>query len=476
MSALALAAALLLAQPAAGDEPPPSGGGAPPATLPPQAPAAPGPAAPAPAAPADAAQGARVLTLADAERSAREHQPQLLQARATTEAASARADQARAPLLPQVTGSAAYQRSTANFAARPGALPSGVAGGAPAASWATSDYWNYGVTASQLLWDFGQTSGRWRAAQASASAQRESEQATGVQVLLTVRTAYFNARAQRDLVRVASDNLANQELHLKQVEGFVRAGTRPEVDLWQARTDRANAQVQLINEENAYATARAQLNQAMGVTGPTDYEVASETLPPVEGEDAGLEALMPEAEKNRPDLVALEEQARAQELTIGAVQGGYGPALGVATGFTEAGPSLGSTIWNWNVQATLSWNLFQGGLTRAQEQEARANTSAARAQAEVLRQQIRVDVDQARLTVRAAKTSLGAANEALVNARERLRQAERRYQLGAGSLIDLADAQLAATTAAAQLVQAEFNLSTSRAQLLRALGREVQRG
>ncbi|WP_176065029.1 TolC family protein [Anaeromyxobacter diazotrophicus] len=416
------------------------------------------------------------LTLADAERSAHAHQPQLLQARSLSSAASARADEARAPLLPQVQGTAAYERSTGNYVARPGALPSTVARTVPSPSWATSDYFNFGLTASQLVWDFGQSSGRWRAAQASAGAQRESEYATESQVLLTVRAAYFNARAQRDLVRVARETLANQGAHLKQVEGFVRAGTRPEIDLLQARTDRANAQVQLINAENAYATARAQLNQAMGVAGSTEYEVGSDTLPPVDGEDAAVDALLPEAERNRPDLLALEEQARAQELTATALQGGYGPALGVSTGFTDAGPSLGSTVWNWNATATLTWNLFQGGLTRAQVEEARANTSAARAQAEVLRLQLRVDLDQARLAVRAAKSSLGAAGEALVNARERLRQAERRYQMGVGSLIDLGDAQLAATSAAAQLVQAEYNLSTSRAQLLRALGREVSRG
>ncbi len=425
--------------------------------------------------PSPSPAAARALTLAEAERSAREHQPQLFQARASTEAAGARADQASAPLLPQVAGSASYQRTTGNFVARPGTFPTNATGGA-GATWKTSDYYAFGITASQLVWDFGETSGRWRSAQALARAQRDTERATEVQVLLTVRAAFFNARAQRDLVRVATETLANQEAHLRQVEGFVQAGTRPEVDLFQARTDRANAQVQVINAENAYAIARAQLNQAMGVSGATDYEVASDTLPSVEGEDAPVDALVPEAERNRPDLVSLEEQARAQELTSRALEGGYGPTLGVSTGLTDAGPTLRSTVWNWNATATLTWSLFQGGLTRAQVREARATASALRAQAEILRQQIRVDVDQARLAVRAAKGSLGAANEALTNARERLRQAERRYQLGVGSLIDLGDAQLAATAAAAQLVQAEFNLSTSRAQLLRALGREVPRG
>jgi outer membrane protein len=80
-------------------------------------------------------------------------------------------------------------------------------------------------------------------------------------------------------------------------------------------------------------------------------------------------------------------------------------------------------------------------------------------------------VEQARLAVRASKAGLAAATDALANARERLRLAEGRYQTGVGSIIELGDAQLAATNAGGQRVRAEYDLATARAQLLEALGR-----
>jgi len=73
--------------------------------------------------------------------------------------------------------------------------------------------------------------------------------------------------------------------------------------------------------------------------------------------------------------------------------------------------------------------------------------------------------------VRANKEAVLAADEAVTNAKERLRLAEGRYQAGVGSIIELGDAQVAATTAQAQKVQADYNVSTARAQLLNALGR-----
>ena len=57
-----------------------------------------------------------------------------------------------------------------------------------------------------------------------------------------------------------------------------------------------------------------------------------------------------------------------------------------------------------------------------------------------------------------------------MNARDQLRLAEARYAQGLGSVIELGDAQVAVTAAAAQDVQARFNLSAARAQLMSALG------
>jgi outer membrane protein len=416
----------------------------------------------------------RVLTLDDAVKTATQKQPQMRQAQANTDAARARADEARSGLLPQVNATAQYQRTTSNLAPQPGINTTGTSmGPMRTATWDTFNFWSLGANATQLLWDFNQTADRWRAAKSTADAQFDSEQYTTTQVVLNVRTAYFNARAQKALVQVARETLTNQDKHLQQIQGFVQVGTRPEIDLAQAKTDRANAQVQVITADNGYETAKAQLNQAMGVEGPTDYDVADEQLGPVEGEDQPIGPLVDEAVKARPDLVALEKQIRAQELTVSSVRGAYLPTFTVGTAFTDRSAEL-STLdngWNWNASVALSWPIFQGLLTKSQVRENEALLTSLEAQRDLARQQVRLEVDQARLAVRAAKAAVLAAAEALANAQVRLRLAEGRYQTGVGSVIELGDAQVALTQAAAQKVQADYNVSTARAQLLKALGR-----
>jgi len=154
-----------------------------------------------------------------------------------------------------------------------------------------------------------------------------------------------------------------------------------------------------------------------------------------------------------------------------SLKGTYGPTIAAVASANEAGVALDGLVPNWSIGATLTWPLFQGGITRGQVAEAEANVQITDAQAETLRLQVRFDVEQARLLVRSAKATISAAEDAATNARERLRLAEGRYQAGVGNSLELADAQLAVTATAAQLVGAKFNLATSRAQLLAALGR-----
>jgi outer membrane protein len=411
----------------------------------------------------------KILTLEQALQLAREHQPDILSAKAKTAVAESKADQQFSSLLPQVSGSAAYSRTTANRAAQPGLtdLNATKSGG----TWDTASFWNLGISASQLVWDFNATRGHYLASKLAAGATKDSEAAKVSDALLSVRTAFFGANAGKALVKVAEDSVASNRAHLAQTEGFVKAGARPEIDLYQNRADLAKAELELVNAKNNYDQAKAQLNQAMGIGPSADYDVADEALSPLQDEDAAEEALVQAAFDIRPELKSLTKQSQSQAKLIEATKGSLWPALGISTGFTDKGVDLHDMTWNWNAQATLSWSLFQGGLTRAQVREAEANLAAADAQLASERNQVRLEVAQARMAVIAAKASVEANAKIVENQKIRLRLAEGRYQAGVGSIIELQDAQVALTSAQGQAVQAGFNLSVARAKLLNALGR-----
>ena len=446
--ALALAAGPALAAPAAPKPTPP------PAPKPQAQPVAP------------AAPPARVLTLEEALRIGLTRQPQLQQARGATDAAKARVDQALAPLLPQLSGSAFYERYQTSTSSSGGGAALGLG-----RTTGAQDLWSAEVTGRQLLYDFGQTSDRWRAARASSASLEETERVTVETVALGIRTAYFNAVAAKALVGVAQETLDNETKHLEQIRGYVDVGSRPQIDYVSEQANYANARVKLIQAQNGYATARILVEQAIGVTDLGTWEVAQESLPPVQGESSAPETLLAEALQSRPDIATLQRQLDAQKLTTSAIQGAYGPSLSLTGAYSQVGPATNDLSQNWNYQLVLSWPFFQGGLTRGQVRESRANEVQLVAQIEQERQQVRVDVEQARLGVVAAIATLDAAKDASEAARERLTLAEGRYETGVGNVIELSDAQLQLSTALGQQVQSEFQLAVARSQLLRALGR-----
>ena len=83
------------------------------------------------------------------------------------------------------------------------------------------------------------------------------------------------------------------------------------------------------------------------------------------------------------------------------------------------------------------------------------------------------EVEEARVQLASAAAQVEAAAQGLTSARELLRLAEERYSAGVGNSLELADAQLELTNAAAQEVRVERDLAVARAQLLRSLGRRT---
>lgn len=412
------------------------------------------------------------LTVEAAVAKALEQVPALKAARAQEAAANARSRESLAPMLPQVSMGLAYSRSTANFVGRPGQVPSAISG-ASTLSFDSFDFFTGNVSAQILVWDFFSTWNRHQAARKQADGQAAQTRALEVTTVLNVKTAYFAAKAQDELVTVTQASLDNTKAHLAQISAFVSAGARPEIDLAQVKAEVATAKLALVNAKNSAALARARLAQAMGVTGLMNEVLVDAPPGASPNEESALDSLVTSALSSRPEAEQLKTSIDAQRLSLSAVKGTYWPTLSAQLTANAQARQLDNVVPNVNAQLSLSWPLYQGGLTQAQVAEGEAAVVAAEAQLEVLAQQVRLDVAQAQLDVRAAKEALEVSFEGKAAALERLRLAEGRYQAGAGNVIELSDAQVAATQAGAQVAQATFSLAAARARLEASLGERV---
>lgn len=409
----------------------------------------------------------QTLSLDEALSLGRANLPTIKASEAAATAAQERARGTLGGLLPQVSFNASYRRSTVNTVPQPG-VPSTEGG---SVSLASADFLSAGLTAQATIWDFGRSWNRYDASKASAAAARSQLELAQVQGDFGVRSAYFAAAAQRALVEVAQATLENTQAHQKQIEGFVQVGTRPEIDLAQAKADTANARLALVTARTNSQVAKARLQRAIGVTGSLDFEVSSQEPGAVDGEARDADALVPVALGERADAEAFDAQLEAQQYAVKSAQGGYWPIISAQLSASVNARLPNTTQPNLAAQVAFTWPLYEGGQVMAAVRESEATMTQLRAQREALGQQVRLELQESLLQVAAAREGVEVAGEARAATKERLRLAEGRYQAGSGNVLELGDAQVAFTQASAQEVQARWSLATARAQLLVALGR-----
>lgn len=412
------------------------------------------------------------LTLERALALARSTAPRLRERTALAEQAAARADVARAPLLPAVTAVASYQRRTGNLVFQPGVNSALLAQSAPDPSWNTYNFYNLGVSASQLLYDFGVAKAGHDDAELRAVRERVLTDAARLDLTRDVRLGFFELRGRAALVAVAEAYVAHQLAHHERIAAFVEAGVRPEVDLAQIETDLASARIRLVEASEARNVAEAALRETLGLDARQAFALDDGALGDIAGEDRDEDALLGEALARDPLLEVLTLEARAAEVRARGLKGGFGPSLSAVGAVTDAGVRARDLRWNASAGLFLTWPILEGGRGLAGLRAQHAELSAIRARADGARALRLRALSLAVQRLSAAKTLRVETERARQAARRRLDQASGRYEAGLGTLIELSSAELAGLEAESRAALADVGIWVARAQLLHALGRQ----
>lgn len=387
--------------------------------------------------------------------------PGIVSSEQQMEGARARVTQNTAAYWPQLTGNASYDRQR---------IPASGSG-LPASVPIQRDFNNYSasLSASQYLYDFGQTTGLVQESRYNLRASRESLASTLADVVQQVKKAYYEVLKNQRLVQVAEETLSSREKHLEQASAFYQVGLRPKIEVVRAEVDVANARQSLIQARFNRDIAFVNLENVLGgrpVPGP--YRVQDVTGRPLR--PSQLEPLLEEAVKARSEVLQVEEQIRAAEAHLHSSEGKYWPRLtGVASyGWENSEFPLSE---NWQFGAQMSWSIFSGFQTQGEVAETKARINQNRAQLEQTRLQVIQQVSQAYLGLDAAEQSIVTAEVTVRQAQENLDLADGRYRTGVGDAIEYTDAQVSLTSAKNTLVQATYIYLQALVDLDRAMGR-----
>ncbi len=402
------------------------------------------------------------LTVEQAIELALAHQPTLWMARRSVYGAAGAVRQARSDFLPGLRFGSSFSRSMSSGATVIDGVPIGTT------TRRFSTQYRSSFSLDQLIYDFGRTSDDLRRSRLQKRAVEHQLAQTEDDVVNAVQQAYLVLLTNLELLEVAGDQLLFQEGMEEWTRANVDAGRIPPVDGARAESARAGAQFDVAATENGVLQSRVALNEAMGIDVRTQYDITP--LPEPEGIDLTLDSLIDVAMERRPEVLASRKQLAAADARLKSASKGHAPTItgGASLGWRE--PQFHPSLMFWGVDVGVNVNLFDGALTEAQEQQARADRKATRDGVYETMERVGAETARSFFDLQTAGEQIVSAEVAVTSADEALRLADGRYRAQVGILLEVLDAQAALTFSRADRARARFDRASARYALERGIG------
>lgn len=312
------------------------------------------------------------------------------------------------------------------------------------------------VAMSQALYTWGQVGAAIRAAKlgiASASDQlRQFRQAAW----RDVSAAFYDVLLAKEVNAIAAQNLQQKEAHLEEADKRYALGTATDYDVLAARVAVENARPEVIRSANQVSTAVKKLQflladsgDAIDVEGTLEAEVA---------EPPGYGPCLQAALAHRPDLQGMEHRSEVYGQLVKIANAGDKPRLDFRANYGrreyEVDP-LTSSGKLWSAGLYISFPFFDGLKTRGQVLQARSDQATAEIEVAKLRDSVALEVRYAVDTAREAGEIVKALAGTADQAERLLAMANKGFEYGVKTKLDVDDAQLA-------FIQARGNLARAR--------------
>lgn len=293
-----------------------------------------------------------------------------------------------------------------------------------------------------------------------------------------IKYGFLRVLLGEKLLQVAQDNVKALEVQQRNAEAYYQQGLTAKNDVLKAQVALAEA----VQRERAAAkqliTLRSQLNQLLDVKIGMPLKLNDKKTSIVQVPD--LEELYLTAERQRPELIALDTSIRKAEEGIRAAQSAYYPRVSAFGQYFREGENfLGSdnpytNEHNASIGVQIQWNWFEGGKTQASAREFKYRKRSLREQRRDLETQIKVQVEDAYEQLNVAKEDIHTTEVALKQAYENERMTTLQYDEQLVIFLEVLNARVFVLQSSVNYYQALYGYQMALADLQRAVGGQLK--
>ena len=324
----------------------------------------------------------------------------------------------------------------------------------------------------QLIYDGGKTGRLKEWARKNIAVEEENLRDARRDLIHSVTRAYYNLIFAKNMVKVKQEAVRQIEAHVDVANAMFTSGKVPKVDVLRAEVQLANVQQELSKAQNALQIASAQLNDLIGLD--IDTPIAIDTQIGFEETKKDLQSYMESALESNPQLRRVKESIAATEAKIKAERAAYWPNINFKADYGYEWGDWPPKENVWHIGLAIDIPLWDGGITKARVNQAKATLERLKATEKLLAKQITLQVQKAYLSLKEAESRVSVTAKSVEQAKESRRIVEGSYKLGTGISRDVIDAQVALTQAQTNDIQALIDVQLAKADLERAVGKNEE--
>jgi outer membrane protein TolC len=295
--------------------------------------------------------------------------------------------------------------------------------------------------------------------------------------VLSVQEAFYGVLLAKEVVDITNSSFINAQENFDNVKALYNEGMVSEFDLLQAEVRVENIRPVLLKMENVLNTAKDGLKIVIGIDQKEVVDVSGEIL--FDSIDISNEdELIKEALTSNFNIKSLELKKQVDEAFVQLDVSEYWPTIAAFGNYSYAGSSDQWNFQNYSystVGLSLTFNLWQGNRTKNAVEQSTITFKQTEEQLSLLKDAIVLDVKAKIQELKRVQSLIEVQDRTVQLAERSYNIAKVRYKEGAGSQLELQNADQDLRQARLNRIQAIHSYLTTKYELDQLLGRTDQR-